>query len=172
LMKGLRKSKSGRRTSRRRHRGGGRGAKGAPVTTSFGPFVPAPQDIALIQKLNLDKVRAGQQATKHTTMQGGRRRRGTISNRRGGLLVGGMCGRSRCGSRCGCDSGCGCRKRGMKGGSAPGPARLLWGDVYDSVTEVASAAVGSPVGQRVQNVPQWLRSRTNLLPTWLPGAEN
>jgi hypothetical protein len=58
----------------------------------------------------------------------------------------------------------------MKGGAAPGPARLLWGDVYDSVTEVVSAAAGSPVGQRVQNVPKWLRKQPNLLPAWLPGS--
>ena len=124
-----------------------------PITSQIGPTV-----IPLA-----DMVDAAIDMAERNAQEGGKKRKAyTKKNKAKGKSIGKSIGNGK-------GKGKKTRKNKQSGGSlSMGPAKQLWNEVSSSFEEVANAAAGSAIGNRIANVPKFIRKEMRLLPKWLP----
>jgi hypothetical protein len=124
-----------------------------PITSQIGPIV-----IPLA-----DMVDAAIDMAERNAQEGGKKRKAyTKKNKAKGKSIGKSIGNGK-------GKGKKTRKNKQSGGSlSMGPAKQLWNEVSSSFEEVANAAAGSAIGNRIANVPKFIRKEMRLLPKWLP----
>ena len=132
-----------------------------PLTSQIGPTVIPLADI----------VDAAIDMARQNAQEGGMKRKAhTKKNKAKGKSVGKGIGKTKGkGKSIGKAKGKKTRKNKQSGGSlSMGPAKQLWNEVSSSFEEVANAAAGSAIGNRIANVPKFIRKEMRLLPKWLP----